>query len=109
MSIDVPACANCGLTTFPAHLRCSRCGATEWTSVTVEQGELEAVTTVERSLVTSTDVHPRLGSVCLTDGVRIIVRVLGEPAVGATVTLTADGDVVVAVIPGRSRARAAIS
>jgi uncharacterized OB-fold protein len=95
MAIEVPTCANCGWMTFPPHLRCSRCGSAAWNSTSVARGVLEAVTTVERSLVAAT-LSASIGTVRIAAGPRLVARVAGGARAGDEVLLSADGLAVVA-------------
>ena len=95
MAIDIPTCANCGLMTFPPHLRCSRCGCTSWEATSVASGVLEAVTVVERSLVAAA-LSATLGTVHIADGPRVVARISGEPEVGSEVLLSSEGFAVLA-------------
>jgi uncharacterized OB-fold protein len=95
MAIAIPTCANCGWMAFPPHLRCSRCGCADWGSTVVSRGVLEAVTTVERSLVTAAR-SATIGTVRVAAGPRLVARVAGGARAGDEVLLSADGLAVVA-------------
>lgn len=103
MSIAMPTCAACGLTAFPPHLRCARCGSLAWTTTAVQGGTLEYLTVVRRTLAPNDPARrpPTIAVVATDSGPRVIALLVNGTAgaqAGATVTLTQDGTALLATL-----------
>jgi len=118
MSIEMPTCAVCGLTTFPPHLRCARCGSLAWTTTPVQGGTLEYLTVVRRTLAPNDPARrpPTIVVVTTDSGPRVIASLVNateSAQAGDAVTLTQDGKALLATLvrsdpaaDGAARARA---
>lgn len=94
--IVIASCRGCGAGYFPPRLICPRCGARDWTEILVIGGVVEEVTTVRRAVGDAAREPTVLASVRLDDGPRIIAGIPGSLAPGDRVTLSSEGQAVLA-------------
>lgn len=85
----IQRCDPCGTALFPDRLRCPRCGKSSFTHVPAGSGVVEQET-VLRHDGAGGDCEVRLGSVRLTAGPVVIVRLEEQATAGAVVRLVVD-------------------
>jgi uncharacterized OB-fold protein len=84
MSVTLARCGKCGHACYPARQICHRCGHADWTSVEIEDGVVEQVTTIRHRV----DAAPGDTAIHLaalrTDAGPIILARLATPAAAGT-------------------------
>lgn len=87
MSARIWVCDDCGRAVFPPRLLCPNCGSPTFHEEAVDEGTLEEFADPGAGIV---------GSVRVSQGPILIVRVLGQPRRGQVVSLDTDGDIPIA-------------